>query len=151
MPILNYTTKIDPAKSVLEIQRELSKRADSVSVEYTSGQPVAVRFTITVAGQSVLFRLPCNAKGVLKALNSQRGVPGTYRNLMHAERVAWRIVKDWIEAQMAIVEAGQAEMAEVFLPYATTDDGTQTMYGAFQRMQERKLITAGDDAQLTEK
>jgi hypothetical protein len=111
MPILNYTTKIDPAKSVLEIQRALSARVESVSVEYTNGQPAGVLFTLRVAGS--------------------------------VERVAWRIVKDWIEAQMAIVEAGQAEMAEVFLPYATIEDGTTTMFRAFQLVQERKAITDG--------
>jgi len=41
--------------------------------------------------------------------------------------VAWRIIKDWIEAQLAIVEAEMVEMAEVFLPYAVTKSN-KTLY-----------------------
>ncbi len=41
--------------------------------------------------------------------------------------MAWRICKDWIEAQLAIVEAEMADMVEVFLPYAQTESG-ETVY-----------------------
>ena len=41
--------------------------------------------------------------------------------------MAWRIIKDWIEAQLAIVEAEMVEMAEVFLPYAVTKSN-KTLY-----------------------
>ena len=34
-----------------------------------------------------------------------------------AERIAWRNVKDWIAAQLALVETEQAAMEQVFLPY----------------------------------
>lgn len=39
-------------------------------------------------------------------------------------RTSWRIIKDWVEAQMAITEAGLADVAEVFLPYAITKGTT---------------------------
>ena len=38
-----------------------------------------------------------------------------------------RIVKDWCDSQMALIDAGQAELAQVFLPYAQTADG-ETFY-----------------------
>ena len=44
-----------------------------------------------------------------------------------ARRVAWRIVRDWVEAQMAIVELEMAKVDQVFLPYARTPNG-QTLY-----------------------
>lgn len=47
------------------------------------------------------------------------------------ERVAWRIVKDWVEAQMALIESGLAELPEVFLPYAVKPDG-RTVYDEFK-------------------
>ena len=42
--------------------------------------------------------------------------------------MAWRIIKDWIEAQLAIVEAEQAEMVEVFLPYAQNPATGKTLF-----------------------
>ena len=34
-----------------------------------------------------------------------------------AVRVAWRIIKDWVEAQMALVDTSMVKTEEVFLPY----------------------------------
>lgn len=45
----------------------------------------------------------------------------------HARRVAWRILKDWIEAQAAIIEAGMATFDDVLLPYMLAPGG-QTVY-----------------------
>lgn len=47
-----------------------------------------------------------------------------------AERVAWRIIKDWIEAQMAILESEMVTMDEIFLPY-TLDNKGNTLYQLF--------------------
>lgn len=48
-----------------------------------------------------------------------------------ALRVGWRIVKDWVQAQMAIVESELAKMVQVFLPYAVTKQGN-TLYEMIQ-------------------
>lgn len=43
--------------------------------------------------------------------------------ILQAVRTAWRIVKDWVEAQMALVETRMVTTQEVFLPYAVMRDG----------------------------
>ena len=45
----------------------------------------------------------------------------------HARDVSWRIIKDWVEAQMALIETRMVTSAQVFLPDAVTKDG-QTVY-----------------------
>lgn len=47
-----------------------------------------------------------------------------------SERVAWRIVKDWVEAQMAILESEMVTMDEIFLPYMLNRNG-DTVYKLF--------------------
>ena len=47
-----------------------------------------------------------------------------------ATRVAWRILKDWIEAQLALLDTGMVELEEIFLPYML--QGDQTLYQALQ-------------------
>jgi hypothetical protein len=42
--------------------------------------------------------------------------------------VAWRIIKDWVEAQLAIVEAEQVELVEVFLPFAQNPQTGETIF-----------------------
>lgn len=143
MPILNYTTKIRPDRSVAEIQNLLaSSGARRVMIDYEGGKIAAVLFTLEVAGNHVDFRLPANPDGVLSALSKQR-VASTYQTREHAEAVAWRIVKDWIEAQLALVEARQAQMAEVFLPYATVRG--RTMFQVFEQQVTKGLLTGKVD------
>ena len=48
-----------------------------------------------------------------------------------AERTAWRNVRDWIMAQLAIIEAGQVDIEEVFLPYLTDRNG-RTLYQLYR-------------------
>lgn len=143
MSILNYTTTIKSSKTVGEIQELLAEKgARRIEIEYDENRlPDGVCFALQVAAHPVSFRLPCNTEGVYQALVKQR-VPGKYQNRIHARNVAWRIIKDWVEAQLAIVEAGQAQMAEVFMPYAIDADG-KTMFQAFESHQ--KLLAEKND------
>lgn len=128
MAILNYTTSIDCEKSISEIQKCLVKYgAHKIVTDYVGGSPSSVTFCLTLNESIVAFSLPANYQGVLNAMKKDRKVPRSKCTDIQAKKVSWRILKDWVEAQMAIVEAQLAEMAEVFLPYAITNKGT-TLY-----------------------
>lgn len=130
MAILNYTTQIDFNKTVGEIYSILARaRVQQISTDYENGQPSAIRFMLIYFEQPVYFRLPCNIEGVFNSLCNTPKVPYRLKTKEQARRVAWRIIKDWIEAQIAIVEARQAEMVEVFLPYALDKSGRTAFQG----------------------
>jgi len=132
MAILNYTTSIDCEKSIMEIQKCLVKHgATKIVTDYEGSVPVAVTFCLSLKGSLVAFSLPANYAGVLRAMEKDKKVPRHLRTKEQALRVSWRIIKDWIAAQMAIVESQLAEMSEVFLPYAITKSGT-TLYKELQ-------------------
>lgn len=132
MAILNYTTSIDCEKTIAEIQKCLVKHgAMKIVTDYTDRLPSSVTFYLMLNGNIVAFVLPANYQGVLNAMKRDHKVPRSKCTPEQALRVSWRIVKDWVEAQMAIVEAQLAEMAEVFLPYAVTRSGN-TMYKEVQ-------------------
>ncbi len=132
MAILNYTTSIDCEKSIGEIQKCLVKHgAHKIVTDYENGMPSSVTFCLTLNGNTVGFSLPANYSGVLRAMRNDRKVPRSKCTEEQAQRVSWRIVKDWVEAQMAIVESQLADMAEVFLPYAITKNGN-TLYKEVQ-------------------
>jgi len=124
MAILNYTTTISEHATCADIQKLLSsKGARQIMLDYDVKQRlVGISFTILSNDMSILFRLPANFKGVQKALIKQTNAK-KYHTEEHAMRVCWRIIKDWISAQMAIVEADQADMATVFLPYSVMQNG----------------------------
>lgn len=139
--LLNYTTTIEPIKTAGEVMGMLAaKGVKSINIDYSNGEPTGLSFMIEIKSRPVYFRLPCNYEGAERAL--RRTTPARYHTTDQAKRVAWRIVKDWVEAQLAIIECGQAEMAEVFLAYAITENG-QTL---FQRMTQdpSRLLTEGD-------
>ena len=141
MAIKNYTTSISPTKTVGEIQMILAKgSAKSVMVDYADNQPQAVRFAIMIGEQEIWFRLPCQVDGVLASMKRDR-LQRSYCNLEQARRTAWRIVKDWVDSQMAIIDAGQAKAAEVFFPYILQPTG-ETLFQKFEAQQLK--LTAGN-------
>lgn len=125
MPILNYTTKVPVDRTMSELQKILRKAgAIALLTEFdTNGNYEALSFRIMVDGNPIAYRLPADVEGVIRALKKDK----EYKDDAHARRVAWRIVKDWVEVQMAIIQAQMAELPQIFLPYAQTSNG-QSFY-----------------------
>ena len=129
MAIKNYTTTIDVYQSLGEIQGALASHgARKIMVDYdVAGQPIGIMFGIETTDGPRGFCLPANADGVRAVFAKQR----IKAPKGQAARTAWRNVRDWIMAQMAIIEAGQVQMDEVFLPYLTDGKG-RTLYQLYQ-------------------
>jgi hypothetical protein len=144
MAILNYTTSIAAEKTAMEIQAKLAKaKAQAVLCEYDSeGVLCAMSFRIQTRHGMVFFKMPANTDGVFRALHRDSKVPRKLKTKQQAANVAWRVLKDWIEAQLAIVEAEMAEIAEVFLPYAQDSRG-QTLYRALEEQGFKALTHDG--------
>lgn len=151
MPLLNYTTEIAPEKSVAEITRILQEGgANAILFLYDAEKRVsAIQFKLTTTFGETAFELPANVAAVSMAINAQikaesdairmrrkrsRNIPLRLHNdRAQAERIAWRIVKDWIEAQMALNHIGAAKLEQVLLPFAVDQSG-KTFY---QRLVDR--------------
>lgn len=134
MPLLNYTTQIESIKTVGEIQGILAGHgAKSILTDYDEdGHIEALSFRVITPQGDVAIRLPIDPEAVLKVLTKQSRlgrVPRRYLTHAQAVRVAWRIVKDWVAAQMAILETEMVKMEQIFLPYVITDSG-KTLYEA---------------------
>ena len=129
MAIKNYTTTIDVYKSLGEIQGALASHgARKIMVDYDeAGRPVGITFGIETPMGPRGFLLPANVDGVRAVFAKQK----IREQDGQAERTAWRNVRDWIMAQMAIIESGQVEMEEVFLPYLTDRQG-RTLYQLYK-------------------
>ena len=133
MPILNYTTSISTEKTAAEIQKKLATaKAQAVLCEYDDDTVMcAMSFRINTPHGIIMFRLPANMQGVFKSLKRDPKVPRRLKTKEQAAKVAWRVLKDWVESQLAIVEAEMADLTEVFLPYAQGADG-KTVYQSIE-------------------
>lgn len=143
MAILNYTTTVDSFKTVSEIEYILMRhRAKSIMKNYEGESITGLSFLIDTGVQQIPVRLPVKVDECLKVLrkekreNPRKQIKDTREQ---AERVAWRILKDWVEAQMALLDIEMVRFEEIFLPYIETDDG-QTIY---ERLEEKQFLLEG--------
>jgi hypothetical protein len=140
MAIKNYTTKVPAVQTVGEIQGILAAHgARKVMMDYgNDGKVEAVTFALQVGDALQGFRLEARPHGVLAAMAKER----IRCDAKQAENIAWRNVKDWIAAQVALVETEQATMDELFLPMMTGAKD-QTLYEALRSGQ--LLLGGGDE------
>lgn len=132
MPILNYTTEIAAGKTVGEIQALLVKAgARSILADYDEeGLPVRISFLIKTQWGERGFALPANSEAVFAVLVRQANsgkVAKRYATQEQAARVGWRIVKDWTEAQLALIETEMVTLSQVMLPYMVVEKD-KTLY-----------------------
>lgn len=115
--LLNYTTKIPASRTVGEIQAILAKHgANEILVQYEKGNPTGLLFSMSVAGSSLRYALPCRWEAIQKKLQHTART-SAQRTADHARNVGWRIIKDWVEAQCAVIDTNMVSIEEVFLPY----------------------------------
>lgn len=128
MAIKNYTSNVSALVSLGEIQAALASHgATKVMIDYKDGSPKAVTFALPDTRHGLQgFRLPAAVDGTLKAFREQ----GVKADPKQAERTAWRNIRDWVMAQLALVESCDVPMDQVFLPYLTDNSG-RTLYDAY--------------------
>lgn len=135
MPLLNYTTAVPVGRTIGQIQGLLVEAgARQVMTTYDDvGRALGIAFAVQTGHGIRTFVLPVNAERVEAVLKRDRVAP-RYATPEHAERVAWRIVKDWVEAQLAIIRTEMVTLDQVMLPYMRSDDG-RTMYELYLNQQ----------------
>lgn len=132
MPLLNYTTKVDVYTTIGAINGQLVKHgAKKIVQDYDDeGRITSLSFLVDTPAGPRGIRLPANVDAVHSVLIRQK----IKCDRDQAERVSWRIVKDWVEAQMAILESEMVQMDEIFLPYMLNGSGN-TLYEAYRNNQ----------------
>ena len=137
--IANYTTTVTAKNSIGEIQGILvAHGAKHILMDYDQGEPVGLAFIVATPHGDTPFRLPANIDSVQAVLTKQRVRSQVDREF--ASRVAWRILKDWVRAQMAILESDMVSIDQIFLPYMEVGDKGKTLY---QVMLDHRLQLPG--------
>lgn len=152
--LLNYTTKVAANRTIGECQDLLGRAgASAVAVMYENRKPTGLSFRLDTARGTRDFAMPVNVAGaqkILQRLDRDHAWPSSlrpnviakYLTTEHAANVAWRIVKDWLEAQLAIVAAEMVTLDEVMLPYLQLGGG-QTLYQAYLESDGLRVLEAG--------
>lgn len=146
--LLCYTTSIEVDKTVGEIESLLMKAgATGILKECDTSGITSLSFKIKVEdNRDMAFRLPMEAQPVQQILNNQVNdgkIARKFKNdLDQARRVGWRIIKTWVEAQVALIQTRMVKVQQVFLPYAVGRNG-KTLYEQFEETRYAGLLGEG--------
>jgi hypothetical protein len=126
--IANATTEVAAEKSIAEIVAILTKHgATEIMSSFNAGTAIGLTFFINTKHGDLAFKLPANIDKIYSILIEDCRL--SYREEVkarvhkQAERIAWRIMRDWVRAQIAIIQAEQVEIEQVFLPYLQLNNG----------------------------
>jgi hypothetical protein len=128
MPLKNYKSR---GKNTFEkIQIILSSNgANKIMFDYKKdGTLEAITFGLEIDGKQMGFKLPAMVENVTEILYGgmdryDRPKKITEKQKEQAYQTAWANIRDWIDAQMALVKTRQAKIQQVFLPYLVMGDG----------------------------
>lgn len=136
------TTEVPCERTLAEITSRLVQAgANQITTNHENGRISGVTFAFRVGKNLIPFSLPVRTEPIFQILNRRR----TYnrasmapKDRQQAERVAWRQLLRWVEAQFALIQTGMVQTHEVFMPYQMAPDG-RTM---FQHFEERRMLEA---------
>ena len=141
MPLKNYRTRLttDPFSV---IQKTLAThKAKQITQEFgDDGRVHALTFSLEINGRPQTFRLPARMENVERLLYGERDLTETQKE--QAYKTAWANIRDWISAQMALLDTGMVKPEEIFLPYMQDREGVTF----FERMEQRGFLLSDGKA-----
>ncbi len=133
----NYSTKIPVETTILGIEKILTKHGvTDIWKQYSGdGEIEGINFAVKTEVGHLSYKLPANVMAVQQVLKNQKNAGGlthvpwyAINDLAQSRRTVWRILKDWIDAQMALIELDIAKIEQVFLPYMYDSKTEKTLY-----------------------
>lgn len=136
MALKNTYSKVP--NSFEKIQKILAENgAKKVMFDFDGlGRVDSISFQIEINGNAISFRLPAMTQNVQEIMFGNRRRGGNkYGAILEitdvqkeqAYKTAWANIRDWLDAQMALVKTRQVEVLQVFLPYTIQKNGS-TIY-----------------------
>lgn len=157
MFLKNYTSNVPVSETIAKIEKTLIRAGVcGVMKEYSaSGKVLAVTFHIEIGGAKMSVRLPADESAAIQALwldyaegerltSDGNGLSNSRKSkrkhdfIEQGQRTAWKLVQDWIEVQVSMIQMKQADFRQVFMPYIW--DGEKTFYQRIEAQKFRALL-----------
>ena len=157
MFLKNYTSEVAASTTIQRIVTLLIRVGIStVSMDYApDGSINGVTFSVRIETRTVPIRVPVDVDAAWNALwmdyvgkdrlsndgtaiwnnSAKRKTKKMFRD--QAQRTAWKLMQDWIEVQISLIQMKQADLLQVFLPYVW--NGDQTFYHRLKASQFKAL------------
>jgi hypothetical protein len=145
------TTQVQPEHTAAEVSAVLIKAgATQIAMDYTNAKVTGLRWTMKVNGQNCLFEMPARVEPVYKIFMKRKGYgrlwiqdgkPYSPDLWAKAERVAWRQLLRWVQAQNAMIETGMVQPMEVFTAYWIPPGQDRTLFQSMMEQQFKALAS----------
>lgn len=132
MALKNATSK---SKNTMEaIQKSLATHgAKRIMFDYdNAGRVQGIAFILDVEGSDIPFKMPARIDNVAIVMYGESYINLDEKRQDQAYRTAWANIRDWIIAQMAMLDTRMATIEEIFLPYMADSMG-ETLYEKINR------------------
>lgn len=114
--------------------------AQKVMFDYNQeGRVIGFAFMMDIHSRQIGFRLPARIENVERIMYGEKDLTPAQKE--QAYRTAWANIRDWITAQMALIDTEMVKAEEVFLPYMIAKNG-QTLY---ESIEHRGFMLQGGD------
>ena len=138
-------TTVKPTRtSINDIMALLvDSNASNIAMTYEDRKITGITFVYQVGKGQLAFALPIRVEPIFNVLQTDRKRhPDKYiaEDRAKAERIAWRQLLRWLEAQLVMIDLGMVAMHEVFMPYQLDNSG-RTMFQVFE---SQRLLGPGD-------
>jgi hypothetical protein len=99
-----------------------------------------------IGEQECGFKLPAMVDNVFQIMYGKVKAFNKYDSRFEKQQIAWKEqayktawanIRDWIDAQMAMVDTQQVKVEQVFLPYMIVNKEGQTM---FEKMEKDQFL-----------
>jgi hypothetical protein len=148
--IKNYTSTIPASTSMARIEDLLVEAgARDIHKSYNNDRQCdAIIFVMAVPNHPIpmYFKVPAKIESCFQALwkmycstvkKPSEAIKKTLKE--QASRTAWKIIHDWVELQITMIQLEQAEAMELFLPYAYNPESKETFYEHAKRSKFKQL------------
>lgn len=139
------TTTIDAQRSAGEVISELVRSgANQIATTYDQGRVVGLRWVMKVNGTDQLFEMPARVEPVFQIINGRRKYQWDRTNKaaddkLQAERVAWRQLLRWVQAQNSMIQTGMVKPEEVYVAYWISPGTGRTLFQHLSETQFKAL------------
>lgn len=158
MFLKNYTSDVPVHVTIHRIEQILLRcEVSGIMKEYgPGGKVLALTFSVKFSeDKTVAIRLPAKEEECLSALwkdyvgtdeassdgrvwsnPRKKRTRNSFRE--QAEKTAWKLMQDWVEVQMSMIQLNQADIREVFMAYIW--DGKQTFFERLKSQNFRAML-----------
>jgi len=147
------STDVPVSRSIAEIERMLAAfGARKIAKDFDdAGQPAGLAFLLTTEHGDLFIKLPAELQKVRQVLRDQVTAKVLTKRFNtdpwakeQAARIAWRVLHDWLYAQLTMIMVEMTKPEQVFLPYVYSGRLNKTVFEVFKENKFQGMLNSAE-------